>query len=286
MRAPHVVLVGTLSAATLLAVPAAATESHRWEKSYAIADRPDLVLKTDDGHVRVRAWDRHSVSVRVSTVGWSIGERGVRIEESQTGDRVQVDARTPRFGIAFGIVVRSLTIEVWVPRETDLVVESGDGPTDVAGIRGQLSIRSGDGRIVVDDVGGTMRLRSADGRIVGTGLDGALEAGTTDGAIRVEGRFDALALSTTDGGISAEALPGSRLQNGWSLSTVDGRLRLGVPGDLRARIDAHTGDGAIDVALPLTLTSVSRHDVQGALNGGGPTLRLRTTDGSLRVAAR
>ncbi len=287
MRARAAILVVMLAAAAARPAPAATTTTDRWEKSYPIAGRPALHLRTDEGHVRVHAWDRHEISVRVSTTGWRIQERGVRIRERRIGDRVELEVRTPRIEVYFGIVVRSLSIEVRVPREADLTLQSGDGDVGLAGVKGQISVRSADGRIVVDGAGGRLSLRAGDGRIVGTGLDGALEARTADGGIHVEGRFDTLTLGSRDGGIVAEVRPGSRLTTAWSMSTGDGRLSLRVPSDLRADIDAHTGDGAIDIDVPLTLTApVSRHDVRGALNGGGPALRLRSGDGSIRVELR
>lgn len=286
MRAGAAMLVVMLGAVGSWPAPASAVERDHWEKTYTTTGRPAVHLRTDDGHVRVRAWDRRDVAVRVSTVGWAIGDRGVRIAERQSGDRVDLEAVTPRYEVHFGILVRSLTIEVWVPRETDVALESGDGDVKVAGVSGQVSVRSGDGRIVAEDVAGRISLRSGDGRIVGTSLDGSLEAGTADGAIHVEGRFDALTLSSVDGSLIAEVRSGSRLARDWSLTTTDGRLRLELPRDLRAELDAHTGDGAIDIDVPLTRSSVSRHDVHGALNGGGPPLRLRSGDGSVRVALR
>jgi len=287
MRARAAILIALMVTGAGRPAPAAATATDRWEKSYPIARRAALHLRTDEGHVRVRPWDRREIAVRVSTIGWRIGERGVRIQERRTGDRVELEVRTPRIEVYFGIVVRSLTIEVWVPREADLALESDDGDVGLAAVRGQISVRSGDGRIALDGAGGRLSLRSGDGRIEGTGLDGTLEAGTSDGGIRVAGRFDALVLSSRDGGIVAEVEPGSRLTSAWSLSTGDGRLRLQVPGDLEADLEAHTGDGVIDLDLPLTLTApVSRQDVRGTLNGGGPPLRLRSRDGSIRVAAR
>ena len=288
MRAPiSAVLLSFATAVAVPASPASAVTTDRWERSYAIADRAALHVLTDDGDVRVRSWDRRAIAVRVTTTGWRIGERGVRIEQRQDGDRVELEVRTPHWEFHFGIVVRALRIEVWVPEESDLTLETGDGDVAVPAVRGRLVVRTGDGAISVDGARGDLRLRSGDGRIVGTRLDGALDAHTSDGGLRIDGRFDALALSSGDGSITAEASPGSRMGAPWTVSTGDGRVTLRVPADLRADIDAHTGDGAIDIDLPLTISGrVSRRDVRGTLNGGGPPLRLRSGDGSIRVEGR
>jgi hypothetical protein len=267
--------------------PVRAMTSDHWERTYPIAGRADLHVLTDDGNVRVQTWGRRDAAIRITTTGWRIGERGVRIEQHQDGDRVQLDVRTPRWEVDFGLVIRSLRIEVWVPEASDLTLETGDGDVTVPAVRGRLTVRTGDGAIRVDGARGDLHLRSGDGRIVGSGLDGALDAQTADGALRVAGRFERLTLGSGDGGIVAEAMPGSRLASGWSVTTGDGRVTLRVPADLRADIDAHTGDGAIDIDLPLTVSgSLSRRDVRGRLNGGGPPLRLRSGDGSIRIEGR
>jgi hypothetical protein len=271
-------------------VPPALAADHvtdRWETTYTVPGRAALRIRTDDGGVRVAVWDRKTIGVRVTTRGWHIGERGVRIEQRQDGDHVDLQVRTPHWDFNFGILVRSLRIEVWVPRAADLTLETGDGDVLVPAVTGRLSVQTGDGAITVDGARGDLRLRSGDGRILGEGLDGTLDAHTGDGAVRVDGRFDGLTLDSGDGGITAEAMPGSQLASEWSVTTGDGRVTLRLPTDLKADLEAHSGDGAIDIDLPITLSGrVNRRDVHGKLNGGGPPLRLRSGDGSIRIEGR
>jgi putative adhesin len=288
MRAPS--FVALLSFATLASAPAwaaTATTTDHWERTYPISGRAVLHLVTDDGHVRVHDWDKHEIAVKITTQGWRIGERGVRIQESHEGGRVDLDVRTPHWNFNFGFVIRSLRIEVWVPNEADLTLETGDGDVGVPAVHGRVDVRTGDGAITVEGARGDIRLRSGDGRIVATGIDGVIDAHTGDGSLRVDGRLDGLTLGSGDGGIVAEVMPGSRVASGWSVSTGDGGVTLRVPTDLKADIEAHTGDGGIDIDLPLTISGrVSRQDVRGTLNGGGPLFRLRSGDGSIHLTGR
>jgi hypothetical protein len=51
-------------------------------------------------------------------------------------------------------------------------------------------------------------------------------------------------------------------------------------------LELHTGDGHIGVDLPLTVNGTqNEHEVRGKLNGGGPSLTVRTGDGSIHVSA-
>jgi DUF4097 and DUF4098 domain-containing protein YvlB len=280
----------TMTAIVLFALagavtPAYATDPDLWERTVPLSGRATVHVITDDGRVRVGAWDRHEVGIRVTTRGWRINDRGVRVSESHEGDHVTLEVREPHFQFNFGIVLRSILVEVWVPRSADLAVQTGDGDVSIPAMEGRLDVTTGDGDISINAAKGAIHLRTGDGRIVATGLDGTLEARTGDGSVRIDGRFDALGLSSGDGNISAEVASGSRLSEAWSVVTGDGRVTLLVPPDLKAQINAHTGDGGITIDLPITVSgTVNRHDVHGTLNGGGPPLTLRTGDGSIHIA--
>ena len=256
----------TLLLALALVAPATAGQ---WERTYPITGRPELVLRTDDASVHVTTWDRRAVGLRVTTQGWDIGgARGLSVQAAQTGNRVELEVREPRFrwNLQFGHRHRWTRIEVSVPRDGDLDVTTGDGAIEADGLRGDL------------------HLLTSDGHIEATGLDGALEARSGDGGLRLEGRFDRLEVSTSDGRVVATALEGSRLASAWSLRSGDGSVSLRVPSTLRADLDLHTGDGDLWVGLPVeTSGRFVRHTLRGRMNGGGPLLEMRSGDGSIRV---
>jgi DUF4097 and DUF4098 domain-containing protein YvlB len=236
-----------------------------WSKTYTVTGKPELRVDTNDGNVSVTTWDRDKIEARVSTEGWRIGPDDVRIRESQSGARVDLDVHVPNSHWSIG-VHRRVSIELKVPREDNVAIHTGDG------------------NISLEDVKGDLRLRSGDGRIEGTGLDGSLEAKSGDGNIRVRGRFDMIQLETGDGQINAEAGSGSKMASDWSARSGDGSINLRVPGDLNAQLDLHTGDGHITLDFPVTVSgSVSRSTIRGQLNGGGPTLTVHTGDGSIRL---
>ncbi len=271
-----------------LPVAAVTGDSDRWDKTYAVTGKPDLHVDTNDGHIRVDAWDRNEVAVRVFVRGWSVGigagGKDVRITEKQEGNRINLDVRAPRSGWGINIQSRSVQIEISVPRQTDLEATSGDGHMQVSGLEGTLSLRSGDGHITLTSIRGPMRLYTGDGRIDGDRLDGPLDAQTSDGSIRVSGRFDALDLRTGDGSIQAEVDNGSKLTSAWTLRTGDGNIRLRLPSETRADLEAHTGDGRIHLDIPVEVVGrVSRSDIRGRMNGGGPALRLRSGDGIITI---
>ena len=254
------------------------------EHEYPLTSRPSVVLRASDARLHVRTWDQARVAVKVTTNGWHIGPGGVRVEDETSANHVDIAVREPMFQFNIGFEVRSILVEVMVPVGTDLDAQTSDGSIDLPALEGTIRARTSDGSITIDRAKGTFQLSSSDGRIVARGVDGSLDAHASDGSITIDGRFDALRLSTSDGQIDATVEPGSRLKAAWSLSTSDGSMVLRLPEDLVADLEAHVGDGHIDLDFPVTVHGrISRHDLRASLNGGGPLLSLRATDGSIRV---
>ena len=73
------------------------------------------------------------------------------------------------------------------------------------------------------------------------------------------------------------------MASAWDITTGDGHITLRLPDGFGAELDAHTGDGSLDVGFPISSKGVSNHDIRGRLNDGGPALKVRTGDGSIKV---
>jgi DUF4097 and DUF4098 domain-containing protein YvlB len=248
-------------------LPAGADE---WSKTYTLTGQPDLRVDTSDANIHVSTWDQKTIEAKVTTERYKIGGEGIRIEEHQTGDTVEIDVRYPH---SHGVTIewgthsnRRVDIDIHMPREGRVDLHTGDGQIDLGNFKGEMQLRSGDGSQEVDSV------------------DGKLRATAGDGHIRAHGRFDELDLKTGDGHVDAQAMAGSALAASWNLESGDGTVTLAVPGNLAADVDLHTGDGHIDLDLPVTTEGKVREgEVRGKLNGGGNLLVIRTGDGSIRL---
>jgi Putative adhesin len=277
--------VSVLAALTvfLLANPRTA-QADEWHKAYTVSGKPTVHVETNDGAVRVSTWDGKQIEVRVETVGWKIDDSEVRIIERQSGDRLDFEARVPRFNWNSAFNRHSLRIELRIPREADLNVHTGDGSVETGNNIGLVDIHTGDGHISVRGAKGDIRLSTGDGHIEATSLDGRLDASSGDGRIEVEGRLDSMNLKTNDGTIDARILRGSRMATSWSVRSGDGAVTLRLPADFQADLDAHTGDGRITTEFPITASGkISRAEIRGKLNGGGQALTARTGDGSINI---
>ncbi len=237
-----------LAAATL--VPGARAEE--WSKSYTISGRAQVRVDTNDGAVRIATGDSKQVEFRVIYEGYELN-KNLHIDSRQDGDSVQLNARvTGHWGFSWGRGRRGPRIEVRMPKDADLQIDTGDGSVETQPLRGRVKIHTGDGSVRVQ---------------------------------AVDGNVDTLNVKTGDGSIDARVEPGSKLSGGWSIRTGDGSVDLVLPADLQANIDASTNDGHISLGIPVTVEGTfSNSQIHGKMNGGGQSLTIHTGDGSIRLS--
>lgn len=301
MNIPFRALAATLSLSSISLAHAA----DEYFKAYTVTTHPQVRVIADDASVKISTSEDSKVEfhARQEGVEWglAIGEQP-KIESTQNGNVVELRLRAAH-RVSIGVNTKRTRVEVRMPRDADLEIETGDGSVELASVNGTITVRtgdggiraaqltgkielsSGDGSITGDELQGQVRLRTGDGRIRGQRLSGRCEAASRDGSIQVQGRFEELNLRSGDGSISAEVEQGSQISSRWALATQDGSVRLALPRDFKANVDASTGDGHIRSELPLQMQGeVSHRRLQGTLNGGGPFVQIRTGDGSIELA--
>ncbi len=255
-----------LAAFFLIATAALPASADEWSKTYILTGQPDLRVETSDANIHVSTWDQNTIQATVTTKKYKIGDGGIRVEEHQEGNTVELEVRYPHHAITIEWGQHRVDIDVHMPREGRVNLRTGDGKIELAGFKGNMELHTGDGSEILDSV------------------DGKLRASTSDGNIEANGRFDELDLKTGDGHVDVRAAAGSSLNNGWRLESGDGNVTLEVPGALAADVDLHTGDGHIDLDIPVTTSGqIRENEVRGKMNGGGSLLTIRTGDGSIRL---
>ncbi len=280
-------LAGTiLTLMTVAATAATPARADDWSKSYQISGRADLRVSTDDGDVTIIGSNQKQIDAHVITEGYKIGSSDVRIEESQNGDQVVISVKIPHFGWSFfGSHRKSVKIELHVPRDLDVDVETSDGNVVAQNLSGHLHFSTGDGNITATETHGDIRMHTGDGRIEGAGFDGTLDANTGDGNMHIAGRFDSLSLKTGDGNIEAQVANGSKVASTWTIRSGDGHIHMRIASDLNANVEARTGDGSITLDVPnfAVSGSLSHSSVHGKLNAGGGMLSVSSGDGSIHL---
>ena len=158
--------LGILALSLVAAPPARADE---WSKTYQLTGKPDLQIETSDANIRVTTWEQNTIAAKVVTTRYKIGEGGIRVEEHQTGNSVQIDVHYPHhvFSIDFGSNRVDVTIQM--PREGNVNLRTGDGKIDIAGLKGAMDLHTGDGSENLDNVDGNLHASTGDGHINASG---------------------------------------------------------------------------------------------------------------------
>jgi hypothetical protein len=273
-----------------------------WTKSYSVSGRANVRVDTNDGAVQVYTGESKQVEFRVLYEGYEINKT-LHVDSRQDGDSVQITARVSgHWGFGWS-KSRRMKIEVRMPKDADLNINTGDGSVDTQSISGRVKIHTGDGSVRAQSVSGDVdidtgdgsitlegakgeiRLHTGDGHVEARDLDGRVNASSGDGHITISGRLDALDIKTGDGSINARVQPGSKVASSWSIRTGDGSVDVVLPPDLQANIDASTNDGHISLGIPLTVEGTFKNsEIHGKMNGGGQSLTVHTGDGSIRLS--
>lgn len=298
MRKPALIVVqmaALLAAVTAIAacdISIGASEfSVREEKKFTVTGPAQLAVSTFDGSIEVRGWDRNEVAVEVEKVGsdQQMVDR-IQVKAAQDGNTITIDVPKPSPLETSGLR-RSpgANLVVSVPSKTSVVARSGDGSITVRRVSGRIDLDTGDGSVRAEEIAGSLVVRTGDGHVYGRKVDGQAEIYTGDGTVGLDGVLTGVKVETRDGSVEVTARPGSRADGDWDVTTGDGDVRLEVPKEFGAEVDARTGDGRVRVDSLTGTADAKTHDdqdrdaVTGRLGGGGKALRLRTSSGSITV---
>ena len=261
----------------------------REEHRFATTGKPDVELSTFDGSIDIRPWDRPEVLVVIERrAANKSAAASIEVEARQDGGHVIVNVRRPRV-TPFEFGGRSARLIVSVPASADIAARSGDGSIDVERVAGKLALHSGDGSIHGRELNGDVQVKTGDGSITLAGVSGTLDAHTGDGSVTATGSFTALRIRTGDGSVRIHADRGSVTAEDWDLTTGDGTVTLEVPEGFSGELDAHTGDGRVQldgVTVSDVTGTFNKSRLRGRLGSGGHAVRIRTGDGSILLTRR
>jgi len=72
-----------------------------------------------------------------------------------------------------------------------------------------------------------------------------------------------------------------------TFTTGNGRVRISVPSNFAAEIDASTGNGEVVSDFPITVTGrLSKSHIRGTIGSGGPRIRLSSGNGTIELLRR
>ena len=193
----------------------------------------------------------------------------------------------------------SISYEIVVPANTEVISDTGSGSQKVSGIAAPVGADTGSGTITLTDIGGPVTARSGSGGITADRVAGGFKAHTGSGSISMTqtapGDVD---VTTGSGSIELQGVVGSlRAKAGsgrvviqgsqagdWRVNTGSGSIRVDLPDDAAFELDAESGSGGITIDHPVTVQGkISKRHLRGEVRGGGNALNLDTGSGSIKV---
>lgn len=280
---------------------AAARFQEEFSHSFPMRPGARLALESYNGAVEILGWEKDEI--RISGVKYARSEaelKDLKIEIERTDEvvRVRVVATGNRRGASGARFVvrvpRRVELDPVVTSNGSLRLEDLQGPARVETSNGSITLRQLEGRIEArtsnggingSDLAGDLRLRTSNGGIRLERLKGTLDAATSNSSITariVEPAADRpIRVVTTNGSIEL-ALDGFN-QNAVTAATSNGGITLRLPPSARARIEAVTSNGSVRTDFDVAGRFAAKGRLEGEIGGGGPPIRLTTSNGHIRV---
>jgi hypothetical protein len=213
---------------------------------------PLAVDAGQNGGIRVEGWDGNDILVR------AVVQASARDEAQAKAMAGQVEVRTGGGRVtAVGPDRRnrewwSVSYRISVPRRTDLDLNASNGGITIANVTGAITFDTTNGGVRLADLSG-----------------------------RVNGR-------TRNGGVNVMLGGSSWEGEGLDVETSNGGVTLSIPASYNAQLETRTVNGGFRFDYPLTLSGElsPRQGITTTLGSGGAPVRVRTTNGGLRLQQR
>jgi DUF4097 and DUF4098 domain-containing protein YvlB len=200
-----------------------------------------------NGGVSVKGWDQGQVLVRarVQTGAPTEAEaadlaRQIRIETS--GAKIYASGPETRKDYQWAV-----SYEVFVPRRSDLSLETHNGGIAIADVNGRIDFTAVNGGVVLKRVGGAVR------------------GATTNGGLVIQ--------------LSGDRWEGESLD----VSTTNGGIVMSVPENYSANLQTGTVNGSVSTDFPITVQGRINKQIALNLGSGGATVKAMTTNGGVHL---
>lgn len=229
----------------------------------------DVKIEADFGRISLQKVNGRDVTVKSSSGALDLSDIRATGELSTTSDFGNI---TIENGSAASVTVDSNSGRVLLTKVT---------------IRGALVITCDFGDIELNQASAnSYDLDSNSGTITVDGARNSIKAHTDFGRVVIKNAQNAtIDLQSNSGGIE---FSGSLGEGPHTVQSDFGGVSLTLPADSALNVDLATDFGTISSDIPITVTLVGssqRNRQEGTMNGGGPTLTVKTNNGPIDITA-
>ena len=231
-------------------------------KSFSLEMGGKVFVSNTNGNIEIVSWDKETIDIQAEIIVKHNSRKKaeeymelVEIHFDHSDNHVDIEVDHPNrngsgvlswlFGS--GRPNASVSFQIKVPEKADLKINTVNGAIEIDGVAGEIDTRSTNGGIRLTNIEGSVSSKSTNG-------------GISVGLNKV-GDFEKMSFSTTNGAI-----------------------RISLPSDIRATLEASTVNGGVDTEFPLEVSGrFNSKKIRGDLNGGGGLIYLKTTNGGITI---
>jgi beta-lactamase regulating signal transducer with metallopeptidase domain len=251
-----------------------------FDRTLSVSGTAQLEVSTGSGNIHITHGSGNQIHIhgRIHVKHGDSEEQARKIAADppieQSGDTIRVGQRHENWR---GI---SIDYQIEAPAGTRLTANSGSGDIDDEGVGENAKLETGAGNISATSLEGAFIVKTGSGNIVAkqTG-QGDVVAETGSGDIELKDIHGSFRGHTGSGNIKASGTPSAS----WALESGSGDIELWT-GNAPLTLDASTGSGSVTSEHEMMVQGTfDHHHIRGALNGGGPTIRVQTGSGDIKI---
>ena len=268
------------AALLLAALPALASEA-TFERNLSVSGRVELNVSTGSGHIHITRGNGNQIHIfgKVHS-NWN-NDNEARVHEIAANPPIEQTGNIVRIG-AHHENLHNISIDYDIQAPADSFLDAGSGSGDIQddGVGDNTKLSTGSGSIHATGLQGGFNVNTGSGNIYveATGT-GDVKAQTGSGSIELKGVHGGLRAGTGSGDMKVAGTPSMD----WKLETGSGSIEF-WPGNTGFDLDASTGSGSVHTDQEMAVQgSFDRHHITGRVHGGGPTVRIETGSGDVRI---
>ena len=249
------------------------TEDH-FQRTFPLTQGGTISVKNYKGLIAVEGSNQQQVTVDVAKVYDGDSKyrdewlRDTQVNFSSSADRVDVRVEYPQHMCVFSCDENwggQVRLTIHVPRRVNLDIDGYKPETKISAVDGDIRIRSYKSPIDIRDTAGAIDIDTYKDRI-------ALDNVSLRGRLRVHDYKAETSINARE------------LAQGADLETSKGDITVSLPANVAVNLDV-SGGRRSDIRSDFPVTSEAGYDrrIKGAINGGGPELRIRTEKGSVSL---
>jgi beta-lactamase regulating signal transducer with metallopeptidase domain len=241
-------------------------------QTFAVDAGKKLDVNVDQGNVHLSTWDQNRVKIVARFKGPDVAEflKHFTTTMSSNNDGVQLEAKGDGWA-GLGRLKVEIDYEIQTPARFNADVDNRLGNIDAANLQG------------------TVKLVTKLGNVTLSEITGKVEAETNSGNVSAAECAGTLALDTKQGNVSATRFAGDSIQAESAMGNVAAEMTAAPKGD--SGLTTKMGNvhlklakkAAVNLTMSTNMGNVNSDVGKGAINGGGPALRLETNMGNVTV---